>query len=158
MKNVTKGVPLKIPNQLLRASRFEIWSSGKLIESGQVVADLWVEHLYPQMETEGLQITVRVKDENKEKIYAYINERFFFDVAYANEDRILVGIIAKESNIKNSRSYSGFINFAPFFTRETCFFNEKTPFCCSLFFSDDNELIKVTYSNGINNTLIEFYI
>jgi hypothetical protein len=157
MKNVTKGIPLKVPNQLLHASRFEIWSGGKLIDSGEVVADLWVEHLYPQMETEGLQITVRVKDLNKDRIYKFINERFFFDVAYATEDRLIVGIIPKESNIDSSTSYSGYINFAPFFTRESYVFNEKTPFCCSLFFSEDDELSKVTYSNGLNNTLIEFY-
>lgn len=157
MKNLEKGTPLQVPNQLLKASRFEIWSSGKMLDSGAVIADLWVEHLYPEMSTESLQITVRVKDDNKSRIYKYIRERFFFDVAYATDDRILVGIIPRESNIKNSSSYNGYIEFAPFYTRDSYEFPNETPFCCSLFYDDKSELIKVTYSNGMNNTLIEFY-
>ncbi|MFT6922194.1 MAG: hypothetical protein ACJA1C_001196 [Crocinitomicaceae bacterium] len=157
MINVTKGVPIRVPNQLLKASRFEIWSKGQLVDSGSIAADLWVEHLYPDMSTDGLQITVRIKDNNKDRIYKYILERFYFDVAYANDDRILVGIIPQESNIINSSSYDGFIEFAPFFTRESFSFENEMPFCCSLFFNDQSGLRKVTYSNGMNNTLIEFF-
>ena len=157
MNNVPQGVPLTMPNQLLHATRFEIWSGGKMIESGAINADLWVEHLWPEMATEGFQITVRVKDENQEKIYGYIHERFFLDIAFANHDRIIIGIIPNESNIENSSSFEGFLNFAPFFTREKYVFDEMHPFCCSLFFSQENDLIKVSYSNGMNNTLIEFY-
>jgi hypothetical protein len=157
MLNIEKERPLRLPNQLLNATRYEIWSFGKLIESGSTKSDLWVEHLYPQMETEAFQITVRVKDESAYTIYNYIHERFFLDVAYALNDRIIVAIIPNSSNIVNSSSFSGFINFAPFFTREYCEFSDLTPFCCSLFYSGIDELEKVTYSNGMNSTLIEFY-
>jgi hypothetical protein len=158
MLNIEKERPLRLPNQLLNATRYEIWSRGTLIESGNTIADLWVEHLYPQMKTEEFQITVRVKDESANQIYNYIHERFFLDVAYALDDRILVAIIPKSSNIENSSSFNGLINFAPFYTREYCEFSALTPFCCSLYYSVSNELEKVTYSNGMNNTLIEFYL
>jgi hypothetical protein len=157
MLNINKEVPLRLPNQLLNATRFEIWSKGQKIDSGTINADLWVEHLYPNERTEGLQITVRIKDQNKDRIYKYIQERFFLDVAYAIDDRILVAIIPEESNIVDNNSFNAFVEFAPFYTRKSCVFNDKTPYCCSLFLDENLELMKVTYSNAMNNTLIEFY-
>lgn len=156
--NLPINVPLQIPNQLLRAKKFEIWSGGKKIESGITETDLWVEQEYPEQLIDGIKMTVRVFDNSRSLIYKYIKERFYFDVAYATNDRILVGIIPQTSNVLNSKSYDGFIYFAQFTTRKEYHFDNDMPFCCSLFFDETNELIKVTYSNGINKTLIEFTI
>jgi hypothetical protein len=145
------------PNQLLKASKFEIWSKGKIIDSGIVNADLWVEHLYPEMDTEGFQITIRVKDDNKNRIYNYIEERFFLDVAINLNDRIAIAIIPQNSNIVNNSSYNFFVDAASYFTRDNFEFPQKIPYCCSLFFDEEFELVKVSYTNAINNTLIEFY-
>lgn len=154
--NVPKNVPLRLTNQLLRATKFEIWSGGQKIESGNTKADLWVEQENLEEQEDSIKMTVRVFDDNKSLIHQYIKERFYFDVAYATNDRILVGIIPQESNIRNSNSYDGFVNFAPFLTRDNFTFDQDMPFCCSLFFDDNDKLIKVTYSNGMNKTLLEF--
>lgn len=154
--NLTLNTPLRIPNQLLKSTEFSIWSGGKLIESGKTEADLWVEQESTESINDGIKMTIRVFDSSKSIIYGYIKERFYFDVAYATNDRILVGIIPIESNIHDSNSFNGFINFAPFKTRPNYNFDIDMPFCCSLFFDNEDELIKVTYSNGMNKTLIEF--
>jgi hypothetical protein len=154
--NITQNIPLQIPNQVLKATVFSIWSGGKLIESGKTEADLWVEQESTEDLNNGIKMTVRVFDLSKSIIHRFIKERFYFDVAYATNDRILVGIIPIISNIKDSNSYSGYINFAPFNTRQDYHFDNDMPFCCSLFFNTNDDLIKVTYSNGMNKTLIEF--
>lgn len=153
--NIQKGTPLRLPNQLLQAKKFEIWTSGKIIESGNGIFQLWVEQENPSTIDKGIKMTVRAYD-HEDTIRKYIKERFYFDVAYATSDRIIVGIIPQQSNIKNDSSYSGFVNFAPFLTRDFYNFEQTEPFCCSLFFDNNEQLTKISYSNGMNNTLIIF--
>lgn len=151
-----KNVPLSVPNQLLEAKKFEIWSKGQKIESGETNAQLWVEHEELEKPNDGLKMTVRIFDNSKLTIRKYIKERFYFDVAFAIKDRLIVAILPNTSNIKDNNSYNAFTNFAPFKTRENYVFENEMPYACSLFYNEKDELIKVTYSNGMNDTLIEF--
>jgi hypothetical protein len=157
MKNMNLNLltPLRVPNQLFYSKKFEIWSNGKQIEEVCEDLELWVEQIRPESKNQGLQITIRKRDRTKGEIHKYIKERFYLDVAYAINDRILVCTIPEKSNIKNYNSFETFINFAPFYTCEYYEFDNNEPYCCSLFFNDNNELIKVSYSNGINKNLIE---
>lgn len=153
--NIPLMTPLRIPNQLFFAKKFEVWSNGQKIDEGNESLELWVEQKSTETLEDSLQITVRKRDRTKGDIHKYINERFYLDVAYALNDRVLVCIIPETSNISNYNTFDTFISFAPFITRKHCDFKTKEPFCCSLFYDDNNELIKVSYSNGINKTLIE---
>jgi hypothetical protein len=158
MKNIPNGVAINIPTILFRPNKMEIWSKGELIESGEVTgfAELWAEVIENNTGLERFQITVRIRGAIKEKIYNYIDQRFYLDTAYAIDDRIIVAIIPKTSNIKENTSYLAFINTAPYYTREQFNFDVNIPFCCSLFLDDNNEPFKVSYSNALNQTLIEF--
>lgn len=157
MKNMNRPLmtPLRVPNQLFYAKKFEVWSNGQIIDAGFENLELWVEQISTESLDKSLQITVRKRDKTKGNIHKYIKERFYLDVAYALNDRVLVCIIPETSNIINYNSFDTFVNLAPFKTREYYEFEPDVPYCCSLFFDDNNELIKVSYSNGINRTLIE---
>lgn len=158
MKNIPKGLALNIPTILFKPKKMEIWSNGELIDSDEVegLAELWAEVIENNTGLERFQITVRMRGANKQKVYKYIEQRFYLDTAYAIEDRIIVAIIPKISNISANSSFTTFINSAPYFTREQFNFEAKIPFCCSLFLDDNNEPFKVSYSNAVNQTLIEF--
>ena len=158
MKNIPKGVAINIPTILFRPEKVEIWSKGKLIDAGEVsgLAELWVEVLESKIGLERFQLTIRVRGEVKQSVYTYIDQRFYLDTAYAIDDRIIVAIISETSNIEDNPAYTTFINSAPYYTREHFDFDERLPFCCSLFLDDNNEPVKVSYSNAINRTLIEF--
>lgn len=153
--NLPQLEPLRIPNQFLLAKKFEVWSKGQKIDEEFENLELWVEQISTEHIDKSLQITVRKSDRTKGKIHKYIQERFYLDVAFATKDRIMVCMIPETSNIHNNNSFDTFLNFAPFKTRRHYEFKSDEPYCCSLFFDDNNELIKVTYSNGISQTLIE---
>jgi hypothetical protein len=153
--NLPMEKPLRVPNQLLYAKKFEVWTNGQKIDEVYEDLQLWVEQIHTESLDHGLQITVRKRDKTIGAIHKYIKERFYLDVAYALEDRILVCTIPENCNIKNYNTFDSFVNFAPFKTREFYEFENNEPYCCSLFFDDNNELIKVSYSNGINRNLIE---
>lgn len=153
---ILKNMPLKIPNQLLMANKFEIWSKGKKVKFGDTKAQLWAEHENPQNPNDGIKMTVRIMDASSTIIYKYIKERFYFDVAFASKDRLVIAIIPEESNIVNSDTYDAFVNFAPFITRDYYNFENEMPFACSLFYDEHDNLEKVNYSNGMNSTLIVF--
>jgi len=157
MKNMNLSLmtPLRVPNQLLYAKKFEVWSNGQKIDEVFEDLQLWVEQIQTESLDHGLQITVRKRDRTQGEIHKYIKERFYLDVAYATNDRILVCTIPENSNIRNYNSFDAFVNFAPFKTREYYEFDSNEPYCCSLFFGDNNKLIKVSYSNGISRNLIE---
>lgn len=154
--NLPKNEPLSVPNQLLESNKYEIWSNGQMINGGETNAQLWVEQENPEFPNNGIKMTIRIFDDSKAVIHKYIKERFYFDVAFAIKDRIIVAILPQESNIKNNNSYSTFMNFAPFSTRDYYFFENEIPYACSLFYDENDKLIKVTYTNGMNNTFIEF--
>ena len=153
--NLPKLTPLRIPNQRFYSDKFEVWSGGQKIDEGSESLELWVEQISTESLDKSLQITVRKLDRTEGNIHKHIQERFYLDVAYATNDRIMVCTIPNESNIEQNDSYDGFINFAPFKTRNYYEFEKNEPYCCSLFFDDNDKLIKVSYSNGMNKTLIE---
>jgi hypothetical protein len=153
--NLPLMTPLRIQNQLFYAKKFEVWSNSKKIYEFFEDLQLWIEQIQIESLDHGLQITVRKKDKTKGQIHKYIKERFYLDVAYALKDRILVCTIPETSNIKDNNSFVAFVNFAPFKTRKYYEFESNEPYCCSLFFDGNSELIKVSYSNGVSKNLIE---
>lgn len=157
MKNMNLPLmkPLSVPNQLFLAEKFEIWSNGKMINEEFEDLQLWVEQIKTGTLDKPFQITVRKRDKTRGKIHDYIKERFYLDVAYALNDRVLVCIIPETSNINGYTSFDAFVNFAPFKTREHYDFDVLEPYCCSLFYDDNNKIIKVSYSNGVGKILIE---
>lgn len=154
--DLPKNVPLSVPDQLLVASKFEIWSKGQKIESGATITQLLVEHEDVEKQNDGIKISIDVSDNSKLTIHKYIKEKFYFDVAFAIKDRLIIALLPYNSNVKNNNSYNAFINFAPFKTRENYIFENEMPYACSLFYNENDKLIRVTCSNGLNDTLIEF--
>lgn len=152
--DVKKFTPLRIPNQRLYANNFEVWSSGEIIDKDNEELELWVEQMSTKNLDKAIQITVRRRDKTVGKIHKYIKERFYLDVAFATDDRILVCIIPDKSNVKDSNSFDAFVAFTPFKTRKYYNFSTREPYCCSLFFDDNDKLYKITYSNNIDSTQI----
>jgi hypothetical protein len=148
------STPLRIPNQLFKAEKFEVWSKGQKIDEGSESLELWVEQISTESLDKSLQITIRKSDRTVGNIHKHIYQRFYLDVAYALQDRIVVCIIPENSNITKNDTYSGFVSFAPFKTRAYYEFEKLEPFCCSLFYDENDKLCKVTYSNAMNRTNI----
>lgn len=154
--DLPKNVPLSVPDQLLTASKFEIWSKGQKIESGETKAQLLIEHLDVESQNNGIKMSVEISDKSELTIHKYIKRIFYFDVAFAIKDRLIIAILPYNSNIVNNNSYDMFMNFAPFKTRENYVYENEMPYACSLFYNENDELTKITYSNAVNDTLIEF--
>ena len=151
---IKQFTPLRIPNQRLLANNFEVWSNGEIIDKGDEELELWVEQMNTENLDKAIQITVRKRDKTVGKIHKYIKERFYLDVAFATNDRILVCIIPNDSNVKDYNSFESFVAFAPLKTRKYYNFISKEPYCCSLFFDDNDKLYKISYSNNIDKTQI----
>lgn len=134
------------------SKRYEIWSGGKMISNDFTPTILSITKLKEESFIENkIEVILKTNIDN-----SIIMKNFYFDVAYTNSDRILLGIIPQTSNCDDNNSYSGFVNYAPLKTRLHKTFKTNEPHACSLFLIQGNP-DKITFSIALSKILIEFY-
>ncbi len=143
---------VNIGNETLISTRFEIWSNGQLIESQKVRSIITFETITTKSPSEN-SILVAINSAVDQK---YLAKNFSFDVAYTNGDRILLGIIANQSNYHTTNTYAVFVGSAPFYTRPFKEFAFNEPFAGSIYLINDYPA-KITFSTLGTKCLIEFY-
>ena len=149
-------ISIPLPNQLLNSTRYEVWKGNEKIFEDTDQISLWVENINSSSKPGGFQMTVRSMEENT-KIYNHIQERFYFDLAFKANDRIVVCIIPQSSNIDTFDIYDKFKKDVSLTSRESYVFTNEIPFSCSLFYNNEQKLYKVRYTNGVSKTDIDFY-
>jgi len=134
------------------SNRFEIWSAGAMVDSGNIVTEISILNTSQESHQEN-KIAVSINSKLNDTILA---KNLNFDIAYTNNDRILLGIIPQASNCDDNESFAAFVNFAPIRTRVQKTFKNNEPHACSLFLTQ-SRIEKITFSIALSKMLIEFY-
>lgn len=126
------------------SSNYKIWKNGKIVK--EVRQDIKFDFTPISNSKDKIKITYNPEIEE-------MNSEMLFDIFIASNDRVQFYIIPNHSNANHPaiNLYKDF--FGP--TRDTFTFNEKTPFCCSLF-TIDNYIAKISFSFSNPVVLIEF--
>lgn len=143
---------VNIGHNNFRSERYEVWSEGELVDTcitPTIVTFETISDISPLEDS----ILVAVESSISEK---YLGKNFSFDVAYSNGDRILLGIIAKETNCQSFNDYQVFVMSAPFITRTKKIFKQNEPFACSIFMMS-GQPDKITFTVPLSRCLVEFY-
>lgn len=143
---------VRLPQFNFTSNRYEIWSGGKMVSSAKtttVLSFIGMKDDTPKMNNIEVFVLSTLSDD-------IIDSKLNFDVAYTNNDRILLAVIPQNSNCKGDNGFDSFVKFAPFYTRDTKNFKANEPHACSLFFVNGNPN-KITFSIAASKLLIEFY-
>ena len=143
-----------------KPSRSELWQEGQCIEEKQlrqteITSCVWdsIDTMFNPLYNN--QENGEFKDlniESSENIK--IKKNLHFDRFITNNDRILMMTIPDKTNIASI----GITNIKAIYgaTCKEYIFEEKEPYCCSLFFQN-KQLVKETFSFGSPERLLEFY-
>lgn len=144
---------VNIPQFEFSSNRYEVWSGGRMISSDMTHTIISFECMSVETPSED---AIKISLSTSLSINI-LDRTLYFDVAYTNNDRILLAIIPQSSNCQGDNSFDSFINFAPFFTRNSKNFKNNEPHACSLFLVNGTPE-KITFSIASSKVLIEFYI
>lgn len=134
------------------SSRYEIWSGGKLIKSGNANTSILINTLSDENpKQDGVEITVNSLISSE-----LLASKVFFDVCYTSLDRVRYAIIPNSSNCQGDVGYDSFLAYSPIRTREYKCFNKNEPYAAGLFLIN-GVLDKITFSVSLSRVLIEFY-
>ena len=135
-----------------KPSKFEVWSGGKLIDSGQFSGLIKCEQ--KGLKSRNIVVSILKSVEEIE-----IDHILDFDLSYTSGDRIYLATVPKRSNISDYPSFQSFVSNVPLgfniITRQEKEFRENEPYVCSIF-TMNNNVVKVSFSFGINPRLLEF--
>lgn len=134
------------------SSRYEIWSGGKLIKSGNANTSILINTLSDENpKLNGVEITVNSLISNE-----ILASKVFFDIGYTSLDRIRYAIIPNSSNCQGDVGFDSFLAYSGIRTREHKDFNKNEPYAAGLFLIN-GVLDKITFSVSLSRVLIEFY-
>lgn len=130
-------------------TRFEIWKGGKMIKNGSVESVLYTT--VQQYDNEEYMV-VNFDEIN---LANEISSELFFDIFITAADRLQMLTIPNVTNSENIALNMFKMTIGP--TRDFKNFNSQEPFCCNLFFKD-NQLNKITFSFSNPEKLLELYL
>ena len=136
-----------------KPSRYETWASGELIDKGSTSAKI--------------QCIPVFFDESKSEIKTFslsdnlnLRDTLIFDMTFTSGDRIYIATVPQETNIEDYNSFQSFKTNVPFnfpiITREKRDFDINEPYVCSVF-TQNNVIVKISFSFGNRPRLLEFY-
>lgn len=134
------------------SNRYEIWKDGQIIKSASIPTSISMKTIGNKIPSPNA-IKISLSTVLQESLIAH---RMYFDVSYTNGDRVLLAIIASNSNCSTYDSYTTFVAYAPVITRQQKDFNHNEAFACSIF-SIDNVPDKISFSLPVSELLIAFY-
>lgn len=136
---------MSIPGFVFVATRYELWDKGKLTKAknsdSTITCTLTVNDAFVlEIEEPSLETDIAKKQ--------------LYDLAVSQTDRLQLVILPSETNLKSG----GLASLTMFFgtTRAEKEFKYDEPYCCNLFFQQ-GYLVKVTFSYGNPDRLLEFY-
>jgi hypothetical protein len=141
---------------VFKSNRFEIWKNGGLVKSQELSNHISIS---TSLSSKNDFRLMNIKFLTQNHLIEYIKSDLCFDCSYYGTDRMIGATIPSVSNNDKIESYSIFKSLAIIitgFTRGEKNFEPNEPYACSLFLIDDLPA-KLTFSNGLMETLIEFY-
>jgi hypothetical protein len=140
---------------LFNSNRFEVWNSGRMVKSGSVSHGINVS---TSRSGNGLS-TMHVNFQTENSLISLIKNELNFDTCFFGTDRIIGATIALKSNIEDNDSFNMFRSSAIAqgqFVRKEKIFEKNEPYASCLFVVKGLPS-KLTFTNAIYHTLIEFY-
>lgn len=134
------------------SSRYEVWTGGQMVKSASIPTSISLKTIGGKIPSLNV-IEISLSTFLPESLIAH---KMSFDISYTGTDRILVTIVAANTNCEDYDSYKLFRNLSPTITRQEKLFKINEPYACSIF-SINNIPDKITFAVPLSKLLIEFY-
>ena len=147
-----RGQIVSLSDFNFNSRKHEIWFNGNFQESVEESSKISFKMLINEAVNDSIEVCF-----SKNITEDVIANQTLFDICFTMSDRLVVAIIAEESNVpSDNNSYNVFINFATFMTRDYKEFKVNEPYACSIFFLN-NEPEKISFNVALSKTIITFF-